>query len=152
MTIEVTHRDTHATGRCGYGCGRLAAWAVTASCNGMSSISYACDDHRPEQEIKALQGLISSLADQLKAHRKAVPLPTAAPREYELTEERHAALIEACHAVPYIIVGGQAPPSAQENANREWAKLGEELGFDAATVRPVPGKGSRFFMAVPRAR
>ncbi len=41
------------------------------------------------------------------------------------------------------------PPSPQENANHAWAMLGKELGFDSMTVRPIQGKGQRFFTAVP---
>lgn len=70
--------------------------------------------------------------------------------EYEMTTEQYDKLIEACKPVPYIIIGGQEPPSPQENANAAWAALGEELGFDYKTVAPSPGKGIRHFTAVPK--
>ena len=37
----------------------------------------------------------------------------------------------------------------RERANRAWQRLGEKYGFDHMTVRPIQGKGTRFFSAVP---
>lgn len=68
---------------------------------------------------------------------------------YEMTEADLSALLEACKPVPYIVVGGYAPRSPQETANAAWNSLGEKMGFDYTTVQPVPGKGNRFFSAVP---
>jgi len=48
-----------------------------------------------------------------------------------------------------IMVGGVAPPSQQDNANRAWAALGKKMGFDSLSVRPIGGKGQRFFTAIP---
>ena len=39
--------------------------------------------------------------------------------------------------------------SPQDNANRAWERLGKKMGFDHMTVAPIPGKGPRFFTAVP---
>jgi hypothetical protein len=58
-------------------------------------------------------------------------------------------ILKACRSVPVMMVGGYAPSSLQENANRAWARLGEKMGFDSETVRPIDGKGNRFFTAVP---
>ena len=69
--------------------------------------------------------------------------------EYELSEEDHAALLEACQPVPYIVVGGYPPSSPQQNANAAWAALGRKMGFNGGTVQPVVGKSQRFFTAVP---
>jgi len=69
--------------------------------------------------------------------------------EYEMTEADLDTILDACKPTPAIMIGGYTPPSPQENANRAWAKLGEKMGFDAMTVRPIPGKGQRFFTAVP---
>jgi len=69
--------------------------------------------------------------------------------EYEMTEADLKELMEACRPVPYIVVGGYAPPSPQENANNAWMRLGKKMGFDSATVRPIANKGNRFFTAVP---
>ena len=40
-------------------------------------------------------------------------------------------------------------PSQQENANRAWEALGDELGFQHMTVEPSR-KGDRFFIAEPK--
>jgi len=70
-------------------------------------------------------------------------------KEYELTDEQLKDLLGACKPVPYMVVGGVSPRSPQENANAAWASLGNELGFKPMTVRPVPGKGQKYFMAEP---
>lgn len=68
---------------------------------------------------------------------------------YEMTEVDLAAILEACKPVPYMVIGGRAPSSPQENANRAWQRLSEKMGFDHMTVMPIVGKGNRFFSAVP---
>ena len=70
-------------------------------------------------------------------------------REYEMTEDQLKRLLEACRPVPYMIFGGREPRSPQENANAAWQELGREMGFDGMSVQPVPGKGQRFFTALP---
>jgi hypothetical protein len=65
-----------------------------------------------------------------------------------MTEADLEKIKEACKPVPYIIVGGVAPRSQQENANAAWAELGARMGFDHMTVQSN-GKGNRFFSAVP---
>lgn len=68
-------------------------------------------------------------------------------KEYEMTQEQLSRILEACKPVPYILgIGGVKPASPQENANRAWAALGKEMGFDPMSVRPN-GKGDRFFTA-----
>lgn len=69
--------------------------------------------------------------------------------EYEMTEADKENLLSAMKPVPYMVIGGVAPRSVQENANDAWARLGAKMGFDPMTVRPVNGKGDRFFSAVP---
>jgi len=69
--------------------------------------------------------------------------------EYEMSEEDLGKIIDACKPVPMIIVGGYAPTSPQQNANAAWAELGKRMGFDSDTVRPVDGKGTRVFTAIP---
>lgn len=66
--------------------------------------------------------------------------------EFEMTEADLADLLNAMKPVPYIIIGGMAPTSRQENANAAWARLGAKMGFDPMTARPS-GKGDRFFTA-----
>jgi len=68
---------------------------------------------------------------------------------YEMSEEDLNELLSACRPVPYILVGGFAPPSPQDNANAAWRRLGKKMGFDSETVQPIEGKGNRFFSAVP---
>ena len=72
-------------------------------------------------------------------------------REYEMTEAQMHAILDAGKPVPamYLSGGRSMFDSPQENANRAWKKLGDELGFDYLTVAPVIGKGQRFITAVP---
>jgi uncharacterized membrane protein YjjP (DUF1212 family) len=69
--------------------------------------------------------------------------------EYEMTQEQYNKLLEACRPVPMIMLQCGTPSSPQENANRAWALLGEEMGFEFMTVKSVPNK-ERFFTAVPK--
>lgn len=69
--------------------------------------------------------------------------------EYEMTEDDLKELLAAMKPVPVMMVGGHSMGSRQENANNAWAALGKKMGFDSDTVRPVQGKGNRFFTAVP---
>lgn len=64
-----------------------------------------------------------------------------------MTDEQYNRLQDACKPVPYMVFGGVAPPSPQENANRAWKQLGDELGFEYMTVEPVPGKNNKYFTA-----
>jgi hypothetical protein len=71
-------------------------------------------------------------------------------KEYEMTQKQLDKVLDACRPVPYMIVGGIAPRSPQENANDAWRALGEQMGFEPMTVQPVAGKSQRFFTAVPK--
>jgi hypothetical protein len=66
-----------------------------------------------------------------------------------MTEDELKELLESCKPTSCIMVGAYAPSSPQERANRAWQRLGEKYGFDYMTVRPIQGKGTRFFSAVP---
>ena len=66
-------------------------------------------------------------------------------KEFEITHEQLVVLYEASKPVPYMKITGWQ--SAQDNANKAWAALGEELGFDYTTVKPVEGKDQHFFSA-----
>lgn len=68
-------------------------------------------------------------------------------KRYTMTDEQLETLLDACKPVPYMIIGGHAPRSPQENANDAWKRLGDELGFDWETVRPVPGESQKVFEA-----
>lgn len=69
--------------------------------------------------------------------------------EYEMTEEDLQTISNACKSVRCMMVGSYVPSSPQENANRAWEALGKKMGFDHMTVRPIFGKGPKFFTAVP---
>lgn len=68
---------------------------------------------------------------------------------YEMTEEDLKNLLNASKPTPCMMVGSYIVPTPQENANRAWQALGEKMGFDYMTVRPIEGKNQRFFTAVP---
>lgn len=68
---------------------------------------------------------------------------------YEMSEEDLQTILEACKPTVCMLICGSYPSSPQENANRAWARLGEKMGFDHMTVRPIDGKGNRFFSATP---
>ena len=69
--------------------------------------------------------------------------------EFEMSENDLKELLEASKPVPCMMIGGYTPSSPQENANRAWARLGKKMNFDPMTVKPIQGKGQRFFTAVP---
>ncbi len=68
-------------------------------------------------------------------------------REFEMTQEQLDELMTASKPVPYVVIGGFEPESPQQNANRAWQALADELGFVWDTVKSVPGKGTLFFTA-----
>lgn len=68
-------------------------------------------------------------------------------KEFEMSEEQLKEILDACKPVRCMMIGNVAPESPQENANRAWGNLGNELKFDYLTVRPVSGKGNKFFTA-----
>jgi hypothetical protein len=74
-------------------------------------------------------------------------------KEYEMTQADVDAILEASKPTPVMFLSGGTPmhSTPQENANAAWKKLGEKMGFDYMTVRPVKGigKGNRFFTAEP---
>jgi len=68
-------------------------------------------------------------------------------KEFEMTNEQLEKLLDACQPVPYIVAGGIEPLSPQENANRAWEALGEEMGFEYMSVEPIEDKDLNFFTA-----
>ena len=70
-------------------------------------------------------------------------------KKFEMTDDELESMLEACKPVPYMVVGGVPPRSQQENANSAWRELGDKLGFDSTTVRPVSGEPMKFFTAEP---
>lgn len=70
-------------------------------------------------------------------------------QEFEMTQEQFDKLMDACKPVPVMYLSGGQPmfTSPQDRANDAWERLGNELGFDHMTVRPVEGKSNKFFTA-----
>lgn len=71
-------------------------------------------------------------------------------QKYEMSVDGLAKILKACEALPYILgSGGVEPPDPMIRINRVWEELGEEMGFQHMTVKPVSGKGQRHFTAEP---
>lgn len=64
---------------------------------------------------------------------------------YVMADDQFNYLMEACKPVPYMVFGGVAPTSPQENANAAWRKLGDELGFDYMSVYPAGNDPKQFY-------
>lgn len=71
--------------------------------------------------------------------------------EYEMSDGDLQMILDACKPVPAMFLSGGTPMfgTPQENANRAWGRLAQKMGFKAATVQPIPGKGPKFFTAEP---
>lgn len=67
-------------------------------------------------------------------------------KRYEMTQAQLDKILDACKPVPMIALQCGAPSSPQENANRAWEALGNELGFDHMSVQPT-SEGNRVFTA-----
>jgi len=67
-------------------------------------------------------------------------------KEFEMSKEQLATLMEACQPVPLIAIHCGQVKSVQERVNGAWGALGKEMGFISSTVRPC-GKGDRIFTA-----
>jgi len=66
---------------------------------------------------------------------------------YDITQQQLDKLLDAGKPMPYLVIGGHAPESPQVRANRAWAALGKEMGFDHMTVQPIPGQPQTAFTA-----
>lgn len=64
--------------------------------------------------------------------------------KFKMTPEQLQKLKDACKPVPYMVIGGVEPTSPQENANRAWRNLGDEMGFLWETVQPTGGDMHEF--------
>lgn len=51
-------------------------------------------------------------------------------RQYRLTDEELESILNASKPVPYMIIGGHAPASSQENSNRAWQAVAAAHGFE----------------------
>lgn len=72
--------------------------------------------------------------------------------EFEMTDAQFEEILQACQPVPLIALQCGPAPTQQDYANRAWQKLGAEMGFVWDTVRPITGKGQKFFLAKPLER
>lgn len=68
--------------------------------------------------------------------------------KFTMSDEQYTKLLDACKPVPYMVFGGMAPRSPQENANDAWERLGKQMGFDYMTVEP-DGSNPKSFTAEP---
>ena len=59
-------------------------------------------------------------------------------KTFTLTDEQLRFLLDACKPTPAMWASGGRPlfDSPQENANRAWQKLADEMGFVWDTVQP----------------
>jgi len=71
-------------------------------------------------------------------------------KEFEMTQEDLAKLMESFKPVPAIALQCGTPLSVQENANHAWIELGDRMGFDGMTVEPSR-RGNLFFTAEEKA-
>ena len=60
-----------------------------------------------------------------------------ASKIFEMTNGQYIDLVQACKHSDDPIAACEA----------EWKKLGEKMGFNYKTARPLPDKGPRFFRA-----
>lgn len=70
-------------------------------------------------------------------------------REYEMTQEQEAALLDSMRPTPAIALQCGMSPGVQLSANEAWCRLGKIMGFDGMTVEPARFKSQRFFTAEP---
>lgn len=70
-------------------------------------------------------------------------------REYEMSVDDREKILDASKPTPVMSIDGKTNMfgTPQENANRAWKVLGQQMGFDYITVTPLPDKGDRFFTA-----
>lgn len=68
-------------------------------------------------------------------------------KEFEMSKEQLKTILKACDPVICMLIGEIAPSSPQENANRAWKNLGNEMRFIGDTAEPVRGKSDLFFTA-----
>ncbi len=70
---------------------------------------------------------------------------------YEMTQEDLNSILEASRPTLAMFGSGGTPlfGTPQENANRAWQSLGQKMGFDHMTVKPIQGADTRFFSAIP---
>lgn len=70
-------------------------------------------------------------------------------KEFTMNEDQRNEILNASKPTPVMYLSGGKPmfSTPQENANHAWKLLGERMGFDYFTVRPVEGKSDYTFSA-----
>ena len=70
-------------------------------------------------------------------------------KRFEITQNQLDKLLDASKPTPVMYLTGGRPMfnSPQENANIAWKALGDKLGFDYITVRPILGQPQTTFEA-----
>jgi len=69
-------------------------------------------------------------------------------KEFKLDAEQLNTLLKAIKPTPVMVFGTYVSGlDRQERANEAWKLLGDELGFEHMTVRPVSGKSEEYFTA-----
>lgn len=67
-------------------------------------------------------------------------------QRYEMTDQDLEILLNASKPTLCMEICRKLPRSPQENANEAWRRLGDKIGFDHMTVRPV-GNDIKVFTA-----
>ena len=72
-------------------------------------------------------------------------------QEFQMTDAQLAVIVAASTPTPLMFLPGGLPmfDCAQQNANRAWERLADQLGFEPYTVRPSK-KGNHYFTAHPK--
>ena len=70
-------------------------------------------------------------------------------KEYTMKQIDFDTLMDACKPVKMIMLQCGTPSCPQENTNRAWDRLGDQMGFDGSTVQPA-GSNPLKFTAIPK--
>lgn len=70
-------------------------------------------------------------------------------KQYRMTDEELQSVLDASKPVPYLVFGGMAPPSPQENVNRAWAAIARAHGVRQMSIGPASTGDQRDFIAEP---
>ena len=70
-------------------------------------------------------------------------------KQYRMTPEQLTYLLDACKPVPAMMLQCGPTPTQQDNANRAWQKLGDDMGFHWYTALPA-GSDPHCFTAEPK--
>jgi hypothetical protein len=71
-------------------------------------------------------------------------------KNFTITDDQVKKLMDAENDTPSLTIGGVKVKSVHENTQMAWQELGEELGFDYLTVRPIHNLGYKHFSAIPK--